>query len=1102
MKRHLLFFAILLFAVVPLFAQESGTLAGLVTDPSGAGVANAPIVVTNTTTGQIRQTQANERGEYIIPGLPAGPYTLRVEATGFQRLERGGITVSSASTISVNLSLVVGATSETITVTEAASLLQSQSGTVSSLVDSKQMIALPLSTRNFTDLVLLTPGAHVGSASNLAEGGSAYSLRGGANYSVNGSIAAANGYLVDGIYDRNQWLNTLVLVPIVDGIQEYRVLTSSYAAEYGEAAGAITTVTTRSGSNAFHGRVWEFLRNDVMNANNYFANQSNVRRAPYRRNVFGAMLGGPIFRERTFFFADYQGIRQSIGNTVTSTIPTLGQRQMVATGNFAPLLLSGVQLYNPYATTTVGGVTTRAPFPGNQIPTSLLNGPSAKLFSLLPAPTNSTATNNYTISPITTQPTDQFDVRVDQNLSKSDRLFFKYSYDRTNQRTPGTILAVSNPPYTIGSYVATNTANPAAATEAFAQSGTLSYTKVLGANTVIQGRAAIIRWNSEAVPIGADYATATAIGIPGINYDHNSGGLPAFTITGLTSLGDSSSWPEIAHITTFQYDGDITHTTGSHTIKAGVLFLRHRFNGFSAFPVRGTYDFNGQFTRQIGATNTTTALADFALGATDSASRNILVGNFGMRSFQLAPYIQDTWRVTDRLTLEYGARYEISAPPYEVNNHWANLNIQTGLLQVAGRNGNGRRLRNFDYKTFAPRAGLSYSLGPSRKTVIRAGFGASYVDTLAGGAQLYKNLPYYFSQVIATSSTAPPVSLLTDGFPTPVAPDPNNIAAISVGSPTAWDYNTRQTGVFQYSAGVQQELRSDLIAEVNYVGTRTQHLLINSLNINQAVPGSTAVATRRPYNSINPNLVNIAYRTSGGDANYNSLQVHVEKRMSSGFNFGASYTYSKYLSTYGNPNGSGNNDIQDARCVRCNYGRMADDLTHTFVFNHVYELPFGKGRKYLNSGLSSTLLGGWDFSGVWSLHSGSPFTVFYGTNVSNSSGGGTQRPNRIGSGKLSSGKSINKWFDTSAFVAPIIYTYGNSGTGILEGPGYFNVDLTLEKRFHFTERYAFTLRGESFNTFNRANFNNPNATIGTAQAGVISSTQSPRVLQVAAKIDF
>lgn len=1099
MKKVVLAVAIAMLGIFPVFAQESGTLAGLITDPTGAAVANASVVLVNTATGQQRKLQAGDRGEFTIPGLSAGAYSIGVEAKGFQRLERSGITVSSATTISVNLEMTIGSTSETITVTGAASLLQSQSGTVSSLVDSKQMVALPLSTRNFTDLVLLTPGAHVGSASNLAEGGSAYSLRGGANYSVNGSIAAANSYLIDGIYDRNQWLNTLVLVPIVDGIQEYRVLTSSYNPEYGEAAGAITTVTTRSGTNAFHGRVWEFLRNDVMNANTFFANQNNVKRAPYRRNVFGGMIGGPVFRDRTFFFGDYQGIRQSIGNTVTSTIPTLAQRQMVATGNFAGL---GTQIYNPYSTTTSGGVTTRNPFPGNQIPTNLLDVPALRLFSLLPAPTNGNTTNNYVISPVTTQETNQFDVRVDQNLFKADRLFFKYSFDHTKQVAPGAVLTVANPPYAVGPYVSSTTASNDLSTDAFAQSGTLSYNKIIGANTLIQGRAAIIRWNSEAVPLGSSYAAATAIGIPGINFSPNSGGLPGFTISGLTALGDSTSWPEVAHITTFQYDGDVTHTFGSHTIKAGVLFLRHRFNGYSAFPTRGTYDFNGQFTRQIGGTTSATALADFALGVTDSATRNILVGNFGMRTFQLAPYVQDTWRVTDRLTLEYGARYEISAPPYEVNNHWANLDIRTGLLRVAGLNGNDRRLRNFDYDTFAPRAGVSYSVGASRKTVLRAGFGASYVDTLAGGAQLYKNLPYYFSQTITTSSAAPPVARLSDGFPTPVAPDPNNIAAISVGSPTAWDVNLRQTGVFQYNAGVQRELRNDLIAEINYVGTRTQHLLINSLNLNQAVPGAAALATRRPYFSINPNLVNVAYRTSAGDANYNSLQIHVEKRMSGGLNFGASYTYSKYLSTYGNPNGSGNNDIQDATCIRCNYGRMADDLRHTFVFNHVYELPFGRGRKYLNSGIAATLLGGWDFSGVWSLHSGSPFTVFYGSNVSNSSGGGTQRPNRIASGKLSSGKTITKWFDTSAFVAPAIYTYGNSGSGILEGPGYFNVDLTLEKQFHITERYVVTLRGESFNTFNRANFNNPNATIGTPLAGVISSTQQPRVLQVAAKIDF
>ncbi|MGO4209324.1 carboxypeptidase regulatory-like domain-containing protein [Terriglobus sp. 2YAB30_2] len=1089
----------LVFLLLPYLAlaQQTSTIVGTVSDSSGAAIPDAVVSLVDTATGFQRTVTSNAEGQYTAASIPAGSYRISVEKPGFQRLERSNITLAAAATADVDLALSVGSNSETVTVSESASLLQSQSGVVSSLVDSKQVVALPLATRNFTDLVLLTPGAHTGSASNLAEGGSAYAIRGGSNFSVNGSIAAANSYLIDGIYDRNQWLNTLVLVPIVDSIQEYRVMTSNFNAEFGEAAGAITTVSTKSGSNRFHGSVWEFLRNDIMNANSYFAKQNNIRRAPYRRNTFGATLGGPIVRERTFFFADYQGIRQSVPQTYTTTLPTLAQRAMVRTGNFAGF---GTQLYNPYSTTTVGGATTRAAFAGNQVPTSLLDPAAVKFVDLLPTPTNGNATNNYTITPALTQNTNQFDARIDQNLGAGNRLFFKYSFDQTEQVSPGTVATASSGVSTVGPYIGTG--GNGTRTPVRTQSGTLGYSHVLSPATLLEAHAALVRWRAEVTPLGQGFAAATALGIPGINYNALAGGLPGITISNFSALGDTSSYPENSYVTTFQYDGDAIHTAGKHTFKAGVLFLRHRFNGFSAFPVRGTYDFNGQFTRQTGSTSAASSLADFALGATDAANRNILTGEFGMRTFQLAPYIQDTWRATDRLTLEYGARYEISAPPYEVHNHWANFDVPTGTLRVAGLNGNGRRLRNFDWKTFAPRAGLAYSLDSQKNTVLRAGFGISFVDTLAGGAQLYKNLPYYFAQTITTDSAAAPSARLSDGFSTPVQPDPNNTAAISTGSPTAWDVNTRQTGVYQYSLGLQRQIRQDLIAEVSYVGTRSQHLLINSLNLNQSRPGAGAQNIRRPYYTINPNLVNVAYRTGAGDASYNSLQVHVEKRTTKGLNFGASYTYAKYLSDAGNPNGGGNGDIQDHQCIRCNWGSTPDDFRHTFVFNHVYELPFGRGRQFLSHGPVSYIVGPWNFSGVWSLHSGSPFTVFYGTNVANSSGGGTQRPNRIGSGRLSSGRTAAKYFDTSAFVAPALYTFGNSGTGILTGPGYFNVDLTLERRFAITERVSADLRGETFNTFNRANFNNPNATIGTATAGVISGTQSPRVMQVALKISF
>jgi hypothetical protein len=430
------------------------------------------------------------------------------------------------------------------------------------------------------------------------------------------------------------------------------------------------------------------------------------------------------------------------------------------------------------------------------------------------------------------------------------------------------------------------------------------------------------------------------------------------------------------------------------------------------------------------------------------------------------------------------------------------VDISTGLLRVAGLNGNSRSLRNIDYNTFEPRIGLAYTLDKARKTVMRSGFGISYVDTMIGGAQLYKNLPYFFAQAITTTSTAAPPATLSAGMPTPVAPDPTNIAAISTGSPTAWNVNNRETRATQYSLGIQHAFPANLLAEIAYVGTRSQHLMFNSLNLNQSAPGAGAQGPRRPYYTINPNLTALGYRTSGGNAWYNSLQARLEKRLSNGINFGASYTYANYMSDAGNPNSGGNSDIQNVQCLRCNYGPTPDDFHHVLAINHMYELPFGHSRRFVNSGIASYLAGPWNLSGIWRANTGGRFTATYGTNVSNSSGGGTQRPNRIASGKLAHGQSIAQWFDTSAFVAPAQYTFGNSGTGILTGPAYFDVDLTLERHVIVRDRFDLNLRGETFNTFNRANFSNPGSTIGTSSAGVISGTSAPRVMQVSLKLSF
>ena len=1098
MKMIRLISAVLVLSITGMLrAQDTASIVGTVTDASGAAVADARVTLINAATQFTRTLATNSDGQYVASAIPPGEYEVRVEKQGFQKLARTGIRLTTASKLNVDLQLVVGSQTETVSVTATAPLLQSQSAEVSSLVDSRQMVTLPLVSRDFTDLVLLTPGAHAGSASNLGEGGSPYAMRGGANYSVNGALAAGNSYLVDGVYNRNLWLNTLVMVPVVDAIQEYRVMTSNYTAEYGESAGAITEVATKAGSNVFHGDVWEFLRNDKLNANTFFNNRGGLARPGFRRNEFGAAAGGPLVRNKTFFFGDYQGIRLTQPQTSTSTIPSLAQQQMVETGNFSAL---GTTIYNPYSTVIQNGARVRVPFANNRIPGNLLDPAAVGIFRLLPAPTSAGATNNYVFNPALTQRTDQFDVRLDQNLGAADRLFFRYGYDNSNQVVPGVIPAPANAGVPIGPYL--STATNGTITPLLTQSATLGYTRTINPTTVLQAHFAVVRWNADITPLGAGFNTAAALGIPGINISNLSGGLPAFTISGYQEIGDNSTFPENSHTTTFQLDSALTKVWGSHTFKLGLLFLRHRFNGFSAFPTRGTFDFNGQFSRQIGSTSSQSALADFALGAMDTATRNILNGTFGMRSWQLAPFLQDSWRVSDRLTLDLGLRWEINAPPYDVHDHWSNLNVATGQLAVAGLNGNGRRLRNFDLNTVAPRVGLAYALTSDRKTILRSGFGISYVDLLAGGAQLYKNLPYYFAQNITTDIAGAPVSTISQGLPIPVQPDINNQAALSTGSPNVWDMSLRQTEILQWSFGIQRQIRSDLMLDATYVGTRGERILVNSLNLNQSVPGPGGQGPRRPYFAISPNLVNVAYRTNAGDSKYESLQLHLEKRFSAGLNFGVSYTYASYLSDVGNPNGGGNSDIQNHSCVACNWGPTTDAYRHVFSLNHVYELPFGRDRDYFKTGPLAYILGGWNISGIWSVQSGGHFTPVLGTAVSNSAGGGTQRPNRIASGSLASGQSIDHWFDTAAFTAPSLYSFGNSGTGILTGPGYFNVDLSLVRRFRIREKFALDLRSEWFNAFNHANFNAPNAAIGTGQAGVISSTLPARIIQMAVKVTF
>ena len=720
-----------------------------------------------------------------------------------------------------------------------------------------------------------------------------------------------------------------------------------------------------------------------------------------------------------------------------------------------------------------------------------------KLINLLPDPQNSATTRNYTYVDRSTQRTDQFDVRVDRNIGASDRLFVKYSYDNTYTFLPGSIPAPPN-----AGVPDKQVRYRRAATVLKNWAAGLNYVKVIGANIVNETRLGAVRWNFGLLTAGTPFNTAAALGMPGINISDNAGGLPGFTISGgYAAIGDASTFPEFSRTISYQYENITSIVKGSHALKFGARYLRHVFNGYSAFPTRGTYTFNGQFTRQVGASTAATALSDFALGAPDTINRGYFPGVFGIRFPMFAAFAEDTWRINNRLTVNLGLRYEIQGSPYEVHDRWSNFNVVTGKLMIANLDGNSRSVRNNDLNNFGPRVGITFQLDP--KTVVRTGAGVSYTEQFDGGTQLYKNLPYMVTQRITTDQNGAPVRLIQEGLPLPVAVSPTD-PAVNGGSPMAYPLDFRTPKMFQWSFGIQRELLRDLVLETTYVGSRGINIMAK-VNTNQAFPGPGLRDPRRPLYSVNPLVGDLIYHDNWGGSKYHSLQARLQSRARHGLTTGLSYTWSKNMINTGE--NQGGNTAQDARNLRAEWGNAAVNRRQIVVINHVFEVPLGQGRPHLSSGLLGHIVGNWNVSGVWGMMSGTWFTPRNPTEVSNAkdncNGCPAERPNRIGNGNLPTDqRTIDKWFDATAFQVQPQYTFGNAGNNILEGPGYFNLDAGIHRNFSITERWKAVFRWEMFNALNHANFSNPASTINTATVGQISGTQPARSMQMGLKISF
>jgi hypothetical protein len=1107
-KAALLF--VLVVGAATLSGQAlSGTVVGTVADPTGAAIPAATVTIVNDGTHLTRNTLTNAEGQFRADDFPTGSLTITVEHSGFEKLVRSGLDLPAAGTITVDLRLAVGNVQQTVEVTAQASLVQSQEAAVSSLVTNQQILETPLIGRTFTQMLQVVSGASPTTA-GMVPGLSSYGMRASTSVSINGATAQNNSYLIDGLYDVAPWLDNLVVVPPLDAIQETRLEGASYSAEYGSAAGGVTVVQTKSGTNQVHGTAYEFLRNNDLNANTFFGNKTGTPITPYHLNQFGANVGGPVIKDKTFFFVDYEGNRIHQPSLSTTTIPTAAEQQMVETGNFSAY---STPIYDPNSTTQAG---LRVPFAGNEIPASRLDPAAVKLTELLPAPTNSSASNNFTFTPFSGKRTDQYDLRGDQNLGSADRLFVKYAYENTTGVGGGTLPAPQSPPFPVGPYVSLGSGF-AGNSQMNNWSLTTNYVHVISPTMVNEFRAGAARTDLSNLLWDNDLPISTELGIPNLNISNTQMGFPAVTLPGFAGAGSStsstssplfgstSSYPELQHAITYQYQDILSVTKNTHFMKFGVEFFRDDFDGHTSNSPRGYFDFNGQYTRQVGSSTDTTALSDFALGAWDGSQRSTMYGIFGARRWRMAEFAQDSWRVTNRFTLNYGLRYEFQGPWGDVFDRWSDLNVVTGqaITPTSSNNHCGASMICPQQLDFAPRVGIAYVLTKDQKTVFRAGSGIGYFAGDNGGKMMQQNPPMSIIQQFTTNASASPVNFLSQGLPLPVQPnlsDPSQLTQLFY----AWDPNLKLSQNIQWNAGIQREIVTNLLLDVSYVGSRTNDM-IDVVNANQAAPGPGSLGPRRPLYTINPALGDISFRTNYGASKYHSLQVNLTKRYSHGLTGTVAYTWSHNMANTLGPNS--NDYPQNDQCYSCEWGDVPEDRRQMLMINHVYQLPFGAGREFVNKGWLSYVIGNWDLSGLWTLYTGMHFDPSMSTSVSGSLGAPlvnpVERPNLSGPPNLPNDqRSINHWFNVSAFSIPAAYTFGDSGYDVLVGPGLMTADLGLHRAFPIKENKTLTFRWEAFNSFNRANFSNPNAVIGSSAAGTISSTNPSRSMQVALKLNF
>jgi hypothetical protein len=1053
---------------LPCFGQAGkAELFGNIQDPSGLGVPNAKVTAQDPGTGSHTEAATNERGEYHLLGLAAGQYVLNVETKGLRPYKQTGITLRIGDQVRLDVRLELGQPTQSIDVNAQVSLLETATGSVSYHVDQREIDTLPLDGRNFIPLVALSPGVA------LPGGGSLLPR-------INGSRPRTNEYLYDGISVLQPEPGQVAYYPIIDAMAEFRLNINAYSPEYGRSNGGTVMVIGKSGSNQYHGTVFEFFRNEALNARNYFAPAGP--KPEFRRNQYGFTLGGPIRRNKTFFFADWQGTRLRTGITRQSVVPTLAQRSGIFT----------TAIYDPLTSP-------RTAFPSNTIPANRIDPLALQVLQHYPLP-NASGANNYTRTAVEPDNQDQFDGRIDHVFNDRHRLFVRYSYLRDDDN-PVTFLPDGSGNLTSGVTGHAITRGDGIASE---------YDWTVSPSSLNQARFGFTRRqvNQTSLQNGG-------IAIPGAPASTFPSTLPIFTVTGYQQIGPTSSSNTNFTTSVTEFLDTFSLVRGRHTFKAGTDLRREALDITNPANPTGSYAFTT--TGSNSATGTGgNALASLLLGQVNAFSIDIQNQALHDRAHIAEFFIGDDWKFTDRLTLNIGTRYTLNFPSTESNNHAAIFNLNTQLLDFP------HTARELECCDFGPRAGLAYRIGDS--WVVRSGYGMVWFEQT--GITTPFTLPQFpFVQTVGQQSldNINPAFALSKGPTVQVsAPNPNSglgQGVFGVDRKVGSGYSQ------QWNFTVQKTFGRDLNLEVGYLGSKNTHLGLPESNLNQlpaadlALGSALTAKVANPYygqiptsSSLGqatiaqqqllrayPRFTNVAlFRDNVGDSEYEAFQAKLEKRFSRGLTFTLAYTFSKLIddaSTYFSQTiftGPTLTTIgaADAFNRRLERDVSSGDIPRVFSAGWVYTIP------------KLWKISGWQIGGLVRIQAGDAVPVTQATNNLSAFGYAVQRPNRVSNPNNFATRTASQWFDKSAFTAAGQYVIGNSSRNPVRGPGLQNADVMVGKTFRLTERFNLEFRAEVFNLTNTPPLNDPNGSFGSAAFGTITSAGNPRDFEFAAKIRF